>query len=143
MNRTEAHARALAAAGRISLVLGLMPGLFGCAEDAPDRERVRDDDATAVDADPEPLADGGQSELFVDARVSPDALDPDPVLADSGEPALLDGALPDGGVGDGALGDAGPACPMGTEEWAACCEASNWAATGCLAWGPPVPPALA
>jgi hypothetical protein len=44
-------------------------------------------------------------------------------------------------VPDAAVADAGEVCPPG-EDWATCCEQQNWEPSGCLAWGPPVPPAM-
>lgn len=127
---TEAQQSALNATRRITLTLSL----FGCIEEVPPppEEGVEIDgetDALTADAGDETQADGG---LFVDA-LTRDGSTSEPA-ADLG-PEVADG---------GAVIDGGVACNLTDPDWAACCEAQNWnPAAGCMAWGPPVPPALA
>jgi hypothetical protein len=45
-------------------------------------------------------------------------------------------------VPDAAVADAGDVCPHDAN-YGACCDQHNWdPAAGCLAWGPPMPPAM-
>ena len=99
-----------------------------CIEVAHDGETDGETD-TLTTADAGEPADGG---LFVDA-LTRDGSTSEPA-ADLG-PEVADG---------GAVIDGGVACNLTDPDWAACCEAQNWnPAAGCMAWGPPVPPALA
>jgi hypothetical protein len=61
---------------------------------------------------------------------------PAPTATTPADPAP-DAAAPD------ATADAGPACQEPGVDYSACCQANNWSPeAGCLAWGPPMPPAL-
>ncbi|MCA9526511.1 MAG: hypothetical protein KC549_09490 [Myxococcales bacterium] len=134
MTRADAQARALRAASRVTFTLGL----FGCAEDVPDptpepAEEAQADEQAADAGAPEADA-GEQRDLFVDAAVDP-TLDAGPAVPPDAETAPV--------VADAEVGDGGVVCEIGDPEYAACCDAVNWDFdAGCMAWGPPVPPAL-
>ncbi len=122
----EATRRALRAAAKISLTVGL----GGCIADIPGRE---------LDAGPPP-----EDVEMVDGVVQQE----DGELADG----ALDLEVPDAGVdlgGDAEVADAAPDAVVceepGSEAWTACCEALGWdweAVPSCAAWGPPVPPEM-
>jgi|JI7StandDraft_1071085.scaffolds.fasta_scaffold490683_1 hypothetical protein len=130
---TEAQQSALNATRRITLTLSL----FGCIEEVPPPpgEGVEIDGETDGETDTLTTADAGEPAdggLFVDA-LTRDGSTSEPA-ADLG-PEVADG---------GPVTDGGVACNLADPDWAACCEAQNWnPAAGCMAWGPPVPPALA
>ena len=125
---TDSQLKALRAAGRVTLTLSL----FGCIEEAPTVTSESTETEADAESDAESDAAPPDSDLFVDALTRDGA--PHTPAADAG----LEWA--DGG----ATGDGGLACDATRPDWAACCEAQNWnPAVGCLAWGPPVPPALA
>ncbi|AKT43896.1 hypothetical protein [Chondromyces crocatus] len=64
-------------------------------------------------------------------------------VADAGTPPE-DAATPeDASVADGSTPDASPTCDAESPDYWACCEQHDWNLdAGCMAWGPPVPPAM-
>ncbi len=154
MRNEVVRLRALRSAMRITFTLGL----GGCIQDP----------GTGFEADDDPRDDGGDLEPDADAP-DPFVVGPDAALSDA---ALADAVAivgPDARVGDAFVDsgdaaadaetpvDAAAACPKPEEDpegWerccetqgiVACCEAVNWdwqRAPACMAWGPPVPPAM-
>ncbi len=107
------------------------------------------DTGSAPDADPGADASNGRTEL-ADAGRGQDAGGPDTQAAGSPEAGGPDAGAPDAGASDSG-GDAGgdalaaQVCNslMGWEDYKRCCDDHNWAFNkGCMAWGPPAPPAL-
>ena len=124
MTRDEIRLRALRAAVAVSLTAGL----FGCAA------TIEIDAASGGEQDDEASSEDGAASASTsgEAPTEPDA-DPEDAGADPEDAASPMDATADAQVVD---------CLQATD-YAACCEAHNWAPeAGCMAWGPPMPPAL-
>lgn len=132
MTRAEVRLRALRAAAAVTLTLGIsgcggdiLVETGGGAETPPEEETG----TTSGPEVPPIVADAGSGE---DAGQIEDA--------GSGEDASIDA----GEVADAS--DGGPLCVLDEQHWeayAACCEKVSWSfEAGCMAWGPPVPPAM-
>lgn len=133
MTRAEVRLRALRAAAAVTLTLGItgcggdiLVETTGGAETPPEEETGT---TSGPEVPPPIVADAGSGE---DAGPIEDA--------GSGEDASIDA----GEVADAS--DGGPICVLDERNWeayAACCEKVNWSfEAGCMAWGPPVPPAM-
>jgi hypothetical protein len=123
MTRDEIRMRALRAAAAVSLTAGLL----GCAA------TVEIDSGSSEEQSGE---EQGGEESSEQGSTS---------ASTSGEPPIE----PDAGVDPedaaapmDATADAQVDCLQATD-YAACCDAHNWAfEAGCMAWGPPMPPAM-
>lgn len=120
MTRTEVRLRALRAAAAVTLTFGLS----GCSGE------VLIETAGSAETTPE-----GEKGTTSGPEVPPIVAD-----AGSGEDASIDG----GDVADAS--DGGLICVLDEQNWeaySACCEKVSWSfEAGCMAWGPPVPPAM-
>lgn len=128
MTRNEIRRRALRAAAAVSLTAGI----FGCASE--------------IEIDVGSGSGGGQGGASSSSAATATASTTTSTTAASTGDAPVE---PDAGVdpADAALpmdasADAQVNCLEATD-YAACCEAHNWAfEAGCMAWGPPMPPAM-
>lgn len=145
MTRTETRRRALRAALAVSLTMGIMGCAAGVVVD-------NDTDETAPEDQPNPPGTPEQPSAVADAGPAVDsgpALDSGPTETDAGPTETDGGAVEmDASIADAtdaSSPDGGPLCNPNDdwEAYVACCEAVNWDYdAGCMAWGPPVPPAM-
>jgi hypothetical protein len=129
MNRPaplEIRRRALSAAAAVALFTGSL----ACGS-APS---VRLDES-ARSSESSPAPDAGADPAGRDASAEADAAE---AVPDAGL-VVVDASSLDAGTID--AGD-GPCGPISAEGWERCCQESGWSAPGCLAWGPPMPPAM-
>jgi hypothetical protein len=116
MTRDEIRLRALRAAAAVSLTAGL----FGCA--------------ATIEVEPASNDDEGDETSSEEGSTSASNAGETPVEPDAGPE---DAATP-----MDATADAQVNCTQATD-MAACCEAQSWSPeAGCMAWGPPMPPAM-
>lgn len=122
MTRDEIRLRALRAAAAVSLTTGLL----GCA--------------AAVEIETGPVSSGeqdneaGSGDGSTSASTSGEA----PIEPDAG----VEDAAPAADATADATADAQVDCSQASD-LTACCEQQNWSPeAGCMAWGPPMPPAM-
>jgi hypothetical protein len=113
MSRTEIRRRALRAATAVTLSMGFM----GCAANViVDTDETSGDEQAVVDDTP------GTTEV-----TPPEVVVPEPAVTVEFNPKAF-----------GPIVDCSKA-----PDYLACCEEHNWSfEAGCMAWGPPMPPAM-
>lgn len=140
MTHTEARRRALRAAFAVSLTMGTMSCSGGVVVIDNDNEDPAPGGSNQPEQEhPSQVADAGSPPLDAGTPVPP--IDAGPPT-DAG-PIDMDASIAD--AADATSPDGGPLCVLGDdwEAYAACCETVNWDYNaGCMAWGPPVPPAM-
>ena len=127
MTRNEIRLRALRAAAAVSLTAGL----FGCASE--------------IEVDVGSGSGGGQGGASSSSAATATATASTTTAASSGDAPIEPDAgadVTDASLPMDATADAQVNCLEATD-YAACCDAHNWAfEAGCMAWGPPMPPAM-
>lgn len=127
MTRDEIRLRALRAAAAVSLTAGL----FGCGANI-EIDTSSSDPGDEQDAE----ASSGEGSASASTSASASSSGDTPVEPDAGaEPE--DAASP-----VDATADAQVDC-FQAPDYVACCEQQSWSPeAGCMAWGPPMPPAM-